>query len=126
MDDIKSAREKWLASKGGAAASDSDDTVQGIISAAWLASQDNAWDMAPTREQRLEIALTLAKERAQHAERERDMLSRTVANLHGLLQSRPISLDATKAVAAIMARADDDGAFHADAMIEVLRCLGAR
>ena len=40
-----------------------------------------------------------------------------------LMQSK---LSAEDAVSAIMARADEDGAMHRDAMIEVLRSMGAR
>ena len=51
--------------------------------------------------------------------RERDMLAIK-------LQERQIEMDAEAAVAALMARADDDGAMHRDAMVEVLRSMGAK
>ena len=50
--------------------------------------------------------------------RERDMLAIAI-------QERT-SIDAQAVVSAIMARADEDGAMHRDAMIEVLRQMGAR
>ena len=59
--------------------------------------------------------------------RERDMLanhSREQSDrVLRLMQSK---LSAEDAVAAIMARADEDGAMHRDAMIAVLRSMGAR
>ncbi len=51
--------------------------------------------------------------------RERDMLA--IA-----LQERPVGLDAEAAVAALIARADEDGALHRHAMVDVLRQMGAR
>lgn len=63
---------------------------------------------------------------------ERDILVRTVANQHRqiatlmLHQDRRLTVSADEAVAAIMARADADGAMHRDAMIETLRSMGAR
>lgn len=58
---------------------------------------------------------------------ERDMLAN-----HGREQSDRVlrlmqsKIDAAAAVDAIMARADEDGALHRDAMIEVLQAMGAR
>ena len=52
--------------------------------------------------------------------RERDMMAIR-------LQERQIDeMDAEAAVAALIARADEDGALHRHAMIEVLRSMGAR
>jgi len=95
---------------------------------------------APTREPRndLERALLLAVTEANvhimlaHVENERDMLIRTVANQHRqiatlmLEQGRRLTVSADEARDALLARADQDGALHGDAIVEVLRGLGAR
>lgn len=94
----------------------------------------------PTRTPRtdLERALLLAVNEASahiklaHVENERDMLIRTVANQHRqiatlmLQQDRRLTVSAEEARDALLKRADDDGALHSDAILEVLRNLGAR
>ena len=94
----------------------------------------------PTRAPRndMERALLLAVTEANvhlklcAVENERDMLVRTVANQHRQIatlmmqQGRRLTVSAEEARDAMLKRADEDGALHGDAIIEVLRSLGAR
>jgi hypothetical protein len=73
------------------------------------------------------VHITLA-----HVENERDMLIRTVANQHRQIatlmmqRERRLTVSAEEARDALLKRADEDGALHGDAILEVLRNLGAR
>jgi len=85
-------------------------------------------------ERDLLLAVTEANVHIQlaHVENERDMLIRTVANQHRQLatlmlqQDRRLTVSAEEARDALLRRADEDGALHGDAILEVLRNLGAR
>ena len=120
MADIKSAQDLWLA-----------EHFNPVYSV-WV----NDKSAALPNEERNAIALDNAKAATRHAEyrlsaiaTERDMLAKRCADqaheIAKLILSRP-TFNAEAVADAVFARASADGALHRDAMIEVLRCLGAR
>lgn len=63
---------------------------------------------------------------ARRCQEQRRMITNQRETICELQQLTRLTVSAEDAVAAIMARADEDGAMHRDAMIEVLRSMGAR